>query len=533
MALFWVSTGRGQMRSTLPFLILLLAAPGWAEAQDPFLAQAARSFSAERSGDLFVLPKKYSFIAFRPAYSRDRFAHILKDGRAERIATKGTTHSQIWDYDTHIPLTLWGPGFIRSNLVVDRPVTQQDLVPTIAKLIGSPVPSDTQGEVLSEALKGTSRKPKAVLTVLLDQVGVEYEAAHPQATGPLAKLRQQGTFFRQARVTHLDVETSVGHAAIGTGAYPAEHGIVANELWKKSQGRRISTLAGDLPNSPIWLESPTLADIYDPRTGNKAIIASYCYADRAAIGMAGHGALYEGGDKDLVVFYDEKKGELITNEQYYTLPNYLKDLSPKPYWENLGSPWWGHAVDDPKSVRFTPAWSQFDAEVFTRIITNEAIGQDDVTDLLYMTLKATDACGHEFGYETVECGEVLSETTRQLERIIDSLVQKVGRDNVVVAITADHGSAPMTELTGGTWIYSQDLLKQLNQALDKVDNGLPLLTDVTGSQLYVDQAELRRNKLNLQDIKRHLLTLPAPNGGPLFEKAYTRDEVLRARLNGN
>lgn len=96
-----------------------------------------RGFMPQRSGDVcFVL---------RPGY----FDH---EGWAKN---KGTTHGSPWNYDTHIPIVLFGKG-IRAGEVL-RPTAITDIAPTIAMLIGMPMPDACTGTVVGEVLAPADR----------------------------------------------------------------------------------------------------------------------------------------------------------------------------------------------------------------------------------------------------------------------------------------------------------------------------------------------------------------------------------------
>jgi hypothetical protein len=503
-----------------------------ATARERFRTATAFSYLPGRSGDLFFLPRKFSFITFDTGdYSHDGFSHLQKGNKQERIKHGGSSHGSIWEYDTHIPLFLYGPGFIYAGKTVDTPTTQQDIVPTQAHLIGAVPPEDSfHGKVLSAALKPVKTKPKAILTLVFDQGGWQYYRAHPQAHPNIDRLMKAGTLYTQTQISHLDTETSVGHIAIGTGAYPYQHGIVSNSFFLASLGKRSSLLGPD--RSPIFINSPSLSDTWDLQTGNKALILSYAYADRASFGMAGHGALYAGGDKDLALYYNSQTGLPKTHESFFSLPEYLKNHSIKPYLDiqvDAKGQWLEHKVDNFEHINNTPAQAKYDADLFIKMIENEPVGQDEIADLLYLTLKSSDACGHAFGMETVECGQVFAEQDRQAQRVIEAFEKKVGKEHGVVILTADHGGAPLVELSGGHRISANPLKAALNQALDKLDNGIPLVQDLTASQIYLEENELRRNGKSFEDVRKFLLNYRL-GGQPVFIDVLTRSEVVREQL---
>jgi hypothetical protein len=95
--------------------------------------QALRSFSPERSGDLFLVPKPFFYWS----------------NYGEKDA--GATHGSPYEYDTHVPLLLWGGGIRPGKFA--QPVDMTDLAPTLAQLLGVDAPSGNDGRVLTEALR--------------------------------------------------------------------------------------------------------------------------------------------------------------------------------------------------------------------------------------------------------------------------------------------------------------------------------------------------------------------------------------------
>ncbi|RYX99623.1 hypothetical protein EON78_03320, partial [bacterium] len=508
----------------------------FASTEKNFIINSLKSAS-ERSGQIFAIPKKYNIVM--GDYSHDGFSSLKKDGKLYKLPNRGTGHGTPWDYDTHIPIIMYGPSFINEKKQVNRFVTQQDIVSTYAEILNTEAPVDAEGKVLTEALKKTTKKPKVILTVVLDQVGIEFYNAHPNSYPNIKRIREAGTYYNNAKVTHLESETAVGHVAIGTGAYPDKHGIPANSFWIKGVNKNNYSFSLDNIESPVWLKSPTFSDVYDLKTDNKAIIVSYCYAERAAMGMAGHGAMFNKGDKDIVFFYSDKEDIFKTNDKYFQLPEYLKGLKAKPYFNKLSNntgiwmdhfipvqqeykkPWAKNTRMDNK-ISQTPALPVYEGDAYVKIIENEPIGQDDITDLMYVNFKSTDAASHAFGFESEESREVLEEVDKQIGRTINALEKKVGKDNMLIVITADHGSTPLVELNGGTRIIADDLQDELNKKFDKLDNKLNAILDVGQVQMTFDESELKRNGYDLNDVKKYLIDYKK-DGKTFYEYIFTYD----------
>lgn len=93
------------------------------DVSDGLGRQALLSFNRARSGDVFYQARPYFF---------------------SRAA--GSTHGSPHDYDTHVPLLWLGPG-VTAGVHPER-VGVDDLAPTLAHLLGLPVPPLSEGRVL-------------------------------------------------------------------------------------------------------------------------------------------------------------------------------------------------------------------------------------------------------------------------------------------------------------------------------------------------------------------------------------------------
>jgi predicted AlkP superfamily pyrophosphatase or phosphodiesterase len=100
----------------------------------PLREAMAAGYSAQRSGDLFIVPKAYWLMDSTPTGQTRHY---------------GTGHGTPWEYDQHVPVILMGfgikPGEYRGG------ITPADIAPTLASLCGiTMAPRD--GRVLGEAL---------------------------------------------------------------------------------------------------------------------------------------------------------------------------------------------------------------------------------------------------------------------------------------------------------------------------------------------------------------------------------------------
>jgi Type I phosphodiesterase / nucleotide pyrophosphatase len=414
-----------------------------------------------------------------------------------------TSHSGPWSYLQRVPLVLYGPGHVAGggDLTVDREPTSADLAPTLAELLGVEWPSDRSGRALSEALVAEGERtapPKVMVVVVWDGGGWNVLKQWPKAWPNLMRIMRLGTSVQNAVVGSSPSVTPAIHATVGTGTWPVQHGVVDLQ-WRAENGRVRGSYDGE---KPALMRVPTLADIYDPTTGNEAKVGML--AERNwHMGMIGHGAYLDGGDKDIMVLGSGAGEENYTNENYYTLPDYIrvpgakKDVRAVDLEDGrLDDTWLGHEIlGDPKRWRQTPVQTRYQTRQIKAIFRNEGFGQDEVTDLFYTNYKELDLVGHIYNMLNPESRSVLKQTDAELGDLMGFLDDFVGAGEWVIAVTADHGQGP-DPLRFGAWpINNTEMGKDAARRFDVPVAELFDKMRITG--FWTNPEGLKRNGITL------------------------------------
>jgi predicted AlkP superfamily pyrophosphatase or phosphodiesterase len=92
----------------------------------PYFDQMRKSWNRERSGDVQYVLKPYWTMT-----------------SSTSVATHGSPHP----YDTHVPIMVWGPRWVKPGRI-DTRVEIVDIAPTLARVLGVPVPSASEGRPL-------------------------------------------------------------------------------------------------------------------------------------------------------------------------------------------------------------------------------------------------------------------------------------------------------------------------------------------------------------------------------------------------
>ena len=462
-----------------------------------FLEMYARAYFPGRSGQIMVVPREGEILT-RPG------------------ADVPFMHGSPWSYDTHIPMVFWGSRYVRPGRLTEA-ATQQDVAPTIAQAIGLPMPGVT-GHALAAALRPGAPVPKAVVLLVLDAFRVDYLDRHAALLPNLSRLRREGASFERARVTHLPTITTVGHSTIATGTDARFHGIVANGSWDRIAGK----VGEPFPHySPQNLMTLALADRWTAATDGRAVVVAQSSTANATA-LAGHGACLFNGRPVVFASYDVPTGKWATNAQCYRLPDYLKTADVRTLWEGTDGKWMGHPAANPDEIRRTAPFARFEGDALVSMIEHEAIGADDVTDLVLANLKPVDYVGHAYGPDSAELRDTVTEIDRQIGRVLEAVAAKAGPEGYLVVITADHGMPP-EPAPGRARRYNNDIAKLIH---DRFDPEAKLVTyyGAENGQIYIDEARARALGVTMAQIRDLLLTQP------FILYAYTEDEVARVRL---
>ena len=465
-----------------------------------FLEQFARAYFPGRTGQIVVVPREGNIITRRdPAVTY--------------------MHGSPWPYDTRIPFLIYGPAFVRAG-TYSEPVAQQDMAPTLAALLGVPMPATSVGRSLRTILRPAPPRPRLIVLAVLDGMRVDYFDRHAAVLPTLGRLRRQGAWFTIARLNHLPSITSVGHATIVTGADPRVHGIVANSIFDRIAGQSVDIYPG---LSPRHLMALTLADVWSVHTDGRAVIIGQGSTPRAAVPLAGHGGCLLNGRATIAVSYSEKTGGWETAAECYRLPDYLKDRNVRVLWEGGDGLWMGHRIASPGDVRGSAPFSKFETDALKLMIEHEPLGADEVTDLLFVNLKTPDYVGHRYGPDSPEIRETLAALDRDLAGVLAALDARMGRDGYVLAITADHGMPPEPDARlGRQRLYTDDIVKLIHQRFDPEKGGLVRHYEPENAQLAIDRDRLRELGLDLDAVRKLL------EAQPFIFSAYTEDELARA-----
>ncbi|MDQ4006213.1 MAG: alkaline phosphatase family protein, partial [Actinomycetota bacterium] len=481
-------------------------------------------YHPQTSADIAFVPQPYNVVV---RWSGEGLGTDLADPR--------TTHPTPWSYHQRVPIVLYGPGaagergFVPAGARWRNPIDVTLLPSTLASLLHTRF---GPAEPLPGAVRGAG-VPKAVVVIAYDGGGWNLLEEWPKAWPVLRGMMEGGTVYTNATIGSAPAVTSAIHANMGTGTYPSSHGVA--EITARLPDGSVGDVFFGEEADPELLLDPTFADQWDRENGNDPWVGMIGY-ESWHLGMMSHGAGWPGGDRDVAVLWEQEPGigEFFTNEELYELPEYLpgeEDLQARldaldAQDGAIDGSWRGYDLADPKVVPATPAFVEHQGDALLRLLEREPIGDDDVTDLIFVEMKPTDFGGHLWNMVAPEEERVLRAQDDVLGEIVDALDREVGRGEWVLAMTADHGQTPKPETTGGLRIHP-DLL---GRAVDDYF-GRTIVQKVTPSGMFLHLDAMHANGITLEEVARFIGDYRYGDGLPAdTERSGIPEETLNRRV---
>lgn len=424
------------------------------------------------------------------------------------------SHSGPWDYLQEIPLVLYGPGRIAPAGSVARPVTLADVYPTMQELLPDAVVPERAGAPLHEALATNTTKSstKLVLTIVWDGVGNNTLEVWGERAPTLARMMEEGTSYENATLGSSPSITPATHATLSTGVFPIEHGIPSIH-YRTDSGKVIGTFERQ---DPSQMETTTFADEFDKALGNEPKVGLMAY-NTWHIAMAGHGLGTDGGDADLLGIINYRKGgQMVTNFDYFSLPDYLIEFPGlEEHVDELDrsdgkadGEWYGQDI---LGKHENPAWTNFQLDAMLAELETEGFGEDAMPDLFYANFKQTDLAGHRWSIDHPAMGDTLEAQDRALAELIAWMDENV-RDYVVV-LTSDHGHTRSPGETGAWPIGQGNMLSAVDRHFE-IPDGSSLFETGSAYGLYLDLDVADEFAVTAEDVSRFLNSYTVADNWP-------------------
>ena len=328
-------------------------------------------------------------------------------------------------------------------------------------------------------------QPGLIVGIVIDQMRYDYISRYWNrfGEGGFRRLIDEGTFCRNAQYLYLNTQSGPGYTTIATGTMPSAHGIVADEWYRRLQNEKlyctfdpsVLPVGGSYDNgrhSPANIIGSTFADEMRLHFNMRSKVYGVGMKEHSAILSAGHSA-------NASYWYDGNTGTWMSSTHYIdSLPLWVKEFNGKNFpdiyldrvWETLfpretyvasladsnhfekgfgnqhAFPYdlnkiskRGRRQRDYGVLGSTPFGNTFTKDFAIGLIVNEGLGKDQWPDFLSLCFTASAEVGRMFGPFSMEMEDIYLRLDRDIEHFLQFLDQQLGKKNVLIYLTSNHG----------------------------------------------------------------------------------------------
>jgi predicted AlkP superfamily pyrophosphatase or phosphodiesterase len=416
--------------------------------------------------------------------------------------------------------------------------------------------------------------PKLVLFMVVDGLPQEQLVKYYDLYGEkgFRLLLDRGGWYGNNHYSHVTTQTAPGHATLLSCAHPYKHGVIGNNWLDKKTGKRIYStederhkyLDEDTPQhagtSPLNMKVTAVGDelLYANARSKVMAIAG---KDRSAITMAGQsGTAY---------MHSTTTGRFITSDYYMSeYPAWwTRFYESKPQNKYFGQTWTLlqdetayaiSAADDrpwskPRGIgtRFPhpggggasePNKTYYDATMFTPFgdlltldfvkaaIEGENLGANPagVPDILAVGWTSHDYVNHMFGPESRQSQDHTLRLDRAIADLLDFIDKRIGLDNVLITLSADHGFMNVPEYSASRRIDAgridpAHMTESVNAALSAKFGDGKYIKGWMSPALYLDYELIEARKADRVAVENTVQALL--RNYPGVEAVFTRTQL--------
>ena len=392
-------------------------------------------------------------------------------------------------------------------------------------------------------------KPRLVIGIVVEELKYDQLEKFRDKLGEngIKRLINEGTYFKNASYEYMLTQSAPGHATISTGAEPSFHGITSdewyvplkNELINCTRDATVNSVGGSFESglhSPVNLLVSTFSDELQMSTNKKSKAFGVGLRESSAIFSAGHAA-------NAAYWFDNTTGTWMSSTYYInSLPTWVNDFNAMKFSDSYLNSTWSllrpakyyadclpdsnsfeagfnkinyfpydlkkiRAKNDYSLLRETPFGNSLTASFAIRLIQNEHLGKDDVTDYLSICFSATDYIGHRFGPSSVEMGDAILRLDDDIKNLLTYLNDSIGKKNVLIYFTAAHGISEIPTVLEKNRIPSgyfqqNQALQLLRSYLNAVYGEGDWVKGYSERQIFLNRTLIEDARLSLDDVQK-------------------------------
>lgn len=383
-------------------------------------------------------------------------------------------------------------------------------------------------------------RPKLVVGIVIDQMRWDYLYRYYDryaVNGGFRRMLGQGFSCENTLINYTPTVTACGHSSIYTGTVPAIHGITGNIWWDRQLSRAVyctedKTVSTVGSNSTLGQQSPrnllvtTICDELRLATNFRSKAIGISLKDRGGILPAGHSA-------NAAYWYDNSVGTWISSTYYMqSLPAWVQQFNGNKWPDKYFAQGWnllypaatylqseqqnkpyinqmfgksfpydltGLIGKGYSSLPYTPYGNTLTTEFAKAAIINEQLGADQFPDIVAISYSSPDYIGHSFGPNSLEAEDGFLRLDKELGGLLDFLDQKVGKNQYLLFLSADHGVSQIPEYLNENKLPAGRVF--MNKVVDTINKNLSVKYGIPKIIVSVDNYQLHFNNRALDSVK--------------------------------
>jgi len=396
-------------------------------------------------------------------------------------------------------------------------------------------------------------KPKLIIGIVVEQMRYDYLSRFWNQFGEngFKRLVNEGNNCKNANFSHFFTQTGVNYATLVTGTSPSYHGIVADEWYMPLKNKVINCVEDEREKSVGGsFESGRFSprNILTTTIGDEIRLSNFMQSKVISISLEGKSSVIAGGHNPNAAYWlDSETGRWISGSYYLNdLPLWVNDFNNKKFADMYMSRSWEPKLpieqyvqcltdDNPyekgingkrtfpyplyelgasknkdkfnyKLLQTTPFGNSLTTDFAINTIVNEQLGKDDNTDLLMLGYSATENIGQNFGTSSIEVMDAFLKLDEDIAHLLTFLDSEIGKQNILVIFTSNHGAAANAEYLATTKIpvgyFSQtSSISLLRSYLNAIYGKGEWVKFYNAQQVYLNQDLIEESKQSLSDVQ--------------------------------
>lgn len=296
------------------------------------------------------------------------------------------------------------------------------------------------GALAGTAWAATSR-PKLTVLVIAEQLRADSLDACWQllGTGGFHRLAEKGAWFTGCR--HLSSTfSSCGLANLATGAWPAQHGIVADSWWDyaahapvraSEEALLATTLAAQAGDAGMRIAVVAMTRAQAALFAGTTAARLYYLDDRGQFGASGAGP-------DWLDEYNRAKGPESARDANWMAVNAAADAPPLRTLHYDAN----HPRQFVALYKASPFAQAAEFDMAAELVVRDHLGQGSTTDLLCLIDGSAALLGYETGARSPLMNQMVLQLDRRIEILWNQLTKAVGENGFNLVVSAAHGAPP-------------------------------------------------------------------------------------------